>query len=57
MFKEKGNSNSESTVTITEDELKLLIISPIHTLKRNKKKCVRLEVHNLVKESVEFEIS
>ena len=35
----------------------LLIISSIHTLKRNKKKCGRLEVHHLVKESVEFEIS
>ena len=35
----------------------LLIISSIHTLKRNKKKCGKLEVYNLVKESVEFEIS
>ena len=35
----------------------LLIISSIHTLKRNKKKCGRLEVYHLVKESVEFEIS
>ena len=54
----EANSNSESIVTITENELTLLIISSIHTLKRNKqKKCVGLEVHNLVKKSVEFEIS
>ena len=53
----EANSDSESTVTITEEELTLLIISSIHTLKRNKKKCGRLEVYNLVKESVEFKIS
>ena len=35
----------------------LLIISSIHTLKRNKKKCGRLEVYNLVKKSIEFKIS
>ena len=52
----EANSDSES-VTITEDELTLFIISSIHTLKRNKKKCGRLEVYNLVKGSVEFEIS
>ena len=52
-----ANSDSESTVTITENELTLLIISSIYTLKRNKQKCGRLEVYNLVKESVEFEIS
>ena len=45
-------------VTMTEDELTtLLVISSIHMLKRNKKKCGRLEVYNLVKESVKFEIS
>ena len=49
-----ANSDSESIVTITEDELTLLIISSIHTLKRNKKKSGRLEVYNLVKKSVEF---
>ena len=52
----EANSNSESIVTITEDELTLLIFSSIHTLKRNKKSG-RLEVYNSVKESVEFEIS
>ena len=35
----------------------LLIISSIHTLKRNKKQCGRLEVYNLVKKSIEFKIS
>ena len=47
----EANSDSESIVTITENEL------TFYTLKRNKKKCGRLEVYNLVKESVEFEIS
>ena len=32
-----ANCDSEPIVTITEDELKLVIISSIHTLKRNKK--------------------
>ena len=55
-------SDWESIVTITEDKLTLLIISSIHMLKRNNnnKKCGRLEVYNLynlVKESVEFEVS
>ena len=31
----EANSDSESIVTITVDELALLIISSIHTLKRN----------------------
>ena len=53
----EANSDPESIVTITENELALLIISSIHTLKRNKKRCGRLEVYNLVTESVEFEIS
>ena len=53
----EANSDSESTVTITEDELTLLIISSIHTLMKIKKKIVRLEVYNLVKEPVEFKIS
>ena len=52
----EANSDLESIVTITENEL-TLIISSIHTLKRNKKKRGKLEVYNLVKESVEFEIS
>ena len=53
----EANFDSESIVTITGNELTLVIITSIHTLKRNKKKCGRQEVHNLVKESVEFEIS
>ena len=36
----EANSDSESVVTITENELKLLIISSIHTLKVNKKNVV-----------------
>ena len=50
------NSYSRSIVTITEDELTLLIILSMHTLKKTKK-CGRLEVYNLVKESAEYEIS
>ena len=53
----EANSDSESIVTITEDELTLLIISSIHTLMKIKKKIGRLEVYNLVKEPVEFKIS
>ena len=53
----EANSDSESIVTITEDELTLLIISSIHTLIKIKKKIGRLEVYNLVKEPVEFKIS
>ena len=54
----EANSDSESIVTITENELTLLIISSIHTLKRSKKDMVDLiEVCNIVEESVEFEIS
>ena len=63
----EANSDLESPVNITEDKLTLLIISSIHTLKRNKRKCDRLEVYILVKdrlevcilvkESVEFKIS
>ena len=49
----EANSDSEST----ENEFTLLIISSIHTLKRNLKKCGRLEVCNLVKESIELEKS
>ena len=33
----KANSDSKSIATITKDELTLLIISSIHTPKRNKK--------------------
>ena len=42
----EANSDSEFIVTITEGELTILIISSIHTLKRNKKKCDTLEVYN-----------
>ena len=53
----EANYDLDSFATITENELTLLIIPSIHTLKKNKKKCGRLEVYSLVKESVEFEIS
>ena len=53
----EANSDLESIFAITENELTLLIISSIHSLKRNKKKSGRLEVYHLVKESVKFEIS
>ena len=33
----EANSDSESVVTITENEMTLLVISSIHTLNRNKK--------------------
>ena len=36
----EANYDWESIVTITEDELTLLIITSIHTLKRNKKNVV-----------------
>ena len=36
----KANYDSESIVTVTEDELTLLIIPSIHMLKRNKKNVV-----------------
>ena len=36
----EGNSDSKSIVAITEGELILLIISSIHTLKRNKKNMI-----------------
>ena len=42
---------------MTEDESTLFIILSIHTLKRNKKKCDKIEMYNLEKESVEFKIS
>ena len=59
IYQKMGEANSgwESIVTITEDELTFLIISSIHMLKRNEKKCDRIEVYNLVQESVEFKIS
>ena len=46
----EANTDSESVVFITEDGLTLLIIASIHMLKRNKKKCGRLEMYNLIKE-------
>ena len=54
---EEANSDSESIVTFTKDELTLLIISSIHSLEKNKKKFGGLVAYNLVKESVEFKIS
>ena len=42
----EANFNSESIVTITEDEFTLLIISSIRTLKRNKKNVVHLSLWN-----------
>ena len=36
----EANSDSGSIVTITDDELTLLIISSIYTLRRNKKNVV-----------------
>ena len=38
----ESNPDAESLFTITADELTLLIISSIHTLKRNKQECSRL---------------
>ena len=49
----EANYDWESIVIITDNELTLLIITSI----RETKKCGRLEVYNLVKESVEFEKS
>ena len=40
----EANFDSESIVPITQDKLILLIISSIHTQKKNKKKHGRLEV-------------
>ena len=37
---EDANSDSQSIGTITENELTLLIISSLHTLKRNRKNAV-----------------
>ena len=44
IYQKMGEANSgwESIVTITEDELTFLIISSIHMLKRNEKKCGRI---------------
>ena len=44
-------------IIITERELEVLIITSIHTLKRGKIKCGREDVCNLVKESLDYEIS
>ena len=52
----EANSDSESTVTTTENELTLINIWSIHAVEKQKK-FGRLEVYNLVKESLEFEIS
>ena len=52
----EANSDLESFVIITEDELTLSIKFLIHTLKRNKKKCGKLELYNADKKSVELKI-
>ena len=44
-------------IIINERELEVLIITSIHTLKRGKKKCGREDVYNLVRESLDYEIS
>ena len=44
-------------IIINERELKVLIITSIHTLKRGKKKCGGEDVYNLVKESLDYQIS
>lgn len=44
-------------LTINEKELLILIVTTIQDLKRNKKKCDREEVYNLLKVSVVFHIS
>ena len=50
------NSNSQPII-INDKELEMLVITSIHTLKRGKKKCGREDVYNLVKESLDYEIS
>ena len=50
------NSNSQ-LIIINDKELEMLVITSIHTLKRGKKKCGREDVYNLVKESLDYEIS
>ena len=52
----KENSNSQ-TIAIIDRELQMLVITSIHTLKRCKKTCGLEGVHNLVKESLEYEKS
>ena len=44
-------------IIINERELEVLIITSIHTLKRGKKKCGREDVYNLIRESLDYEIS
>ena len=51
---ERMNSNSQPFI---DKELEMLVITSIHTLKRGKKKCGREDVYNLVKESLDYEIS
>ena len=50
------NFNSQPII-INDKELEMLVITSIHTLKRGKKKCGREDVYNLVKESLDYEIS
>ena len=44
-------------IIINERELEVLIITSIHTQKRGKKKCGREDVYDLVRESLDYEIS
>ena len=44
-------------IIINERELEVLIITSNHILKRGKKKCGREDVYNLVRESLDYEIS
>ena len=50
------NSNSQPII-INDKELEILFITSMHTLKTGKKKCSREDVYNLVKQSLDYEIS
>ena len=50
------NEGSQQII-INERELEVLIITSIHTLKRGKKKCSQEDVYDLVRESLDYEIS
>ena len=57
MAEENPNSQPIIINDINDNELEMLVITSIHTLKRSKKKCGREDVYNLVKESLDHEIS
>ena len=50
------NSNSQHII-INDKEPEMLVITSIYTIKRGKKKCGREDVYNLVKQSLDYEIS